>query len=115
MTIKKLFDVLLSTDIQEKIKGELTLHGKKIIWAYDITKNSERLGDDNNEGVSVLIDDNETDYTGYIDTSIEEMLQQACDEDMEIIQNYVYEMNDCIDWSYSDPHLGETTISFKIY
>jgi hypothetical protein len=110
--MKILFDALQDDQLLENLKGELTLQGKSIVWSYDIIKNSEQHGDDNEEGIELMIDDGEFRYKDYIST--EEMLQEAYDDDIELLQNYIYELGDCIDRNYSDPKLTSTVISFKI-
>lgn len=113
MTIKELYEALQDGGLLEKLKGELILHGKFIVWTYDIIKNSEEIGDDNEEGIDMLIEEDEYNYNDY--ESTEELLRQAYDEDLESIQDYINDLGDCIDRAYSDPKMGKTTISFRIF
>lgn len=113
MTIRELFETLQDERLLERLKGELVLSGKFIVWTYDIIKNSEELGDDNDEGIDMLIADDEYNYNDY--QSTEELLRQAYDEDLESIQDYITDLCDSIDRAYSDPKIGKTTISFRIF
>lgn len=111
MTIKLLYDALMSSDLQEKLTGELTLHNKYIVWTYDLLKHSDDLEDDIDEYCDEV--DPDVDYIDMM--SNEEKLTDVYDEDIELIQDYIYMINDCIDRTYSDPVVTDWAITFKFF
>ena len=111
MTMKILYEALQSTDLQEKLTGELTLHNKYIVWTYDLVKDSEENGE---------IDEDQKDEDDsnnvYVDIrSSEEMLTEAYDKDIELIQDYINITGDCIDRTFTDPEITKTAITFKFF
>jgi hypothetical protein len=106
MNINELFEEL-QDNVLEELNGEIILEGNCIIWSYDIDRDGMAIIDDSEDD-----DDFEFDF-GAIKSS-EELLQDAYDEDLFSIQSCV-DGFDGDDWTFSEPEIGETTISFKIF
>jgi hypothetical protein len=108
MSISELFDELIH-NIPKDLIGQLILDGNCIIWTYDIDRDGmpeEEIKPDED-------DEFEFDFTSI--KSSEELLQQGYDDDLLAIQNFIVELDDYADWTFSDPEIGETVISFKIF
>ena len=96
----------LQDNILDDLNGELILQKKSIVWSYNL----------DNDGITEdleLTDDEEYDFTSA--TSPEEMLQQGYDEDLEVIEAFIAQLDDYADWTFSDPEISDTIISFRIY
>jgi len=107
MNISELFEEL-QDNILDDLNGELILEGNCIVWSYDIDRDA--VPENNNVEDD---DDLEFDFTSV--TSPEEILQQKYDEDIIIIEAHLAQLDDYADWSFSDPEIGESIISFKIF
>lgn len=107
MNINKLFENLQEEDFVEQLKGELSLEGNCIVWTFDINNNNHY----NNEQ-AVFNDDDDDEFSF---TSPAEIIQEAYDEDLLIIENLIADIDDTLEWTFSDPDVNETTISFKIF
>ena len=105
MNICELFEELQDS-ILEDLNGDLILQKKCIVWSHNL--DSDGVTED-----LELTDDEEYDFTSTI--SPEELLQQGYDEDLEIIQAHLAQLDDYVDWSFSNPEIGETVISFRIF
>lgn len=110
MTLKALYEQLQDDDLANQLKGELILQKARIVWRYDLSKNSDTF-EDNVENDD---EDHEDEDFGY-GVSTEELLQETYDADIELIQNFVYELGDCVDWFYGDPEIKGSIISFVIH
>lgn len=112
MNIYELYNHLEIDDFSERIKGELKLIGNYIIWSFTLTETAD-------ETESHAYDYDEDDEDNYVSAfsyvSSEESLQDTCDADMEIIKQYINELDEFNDWTYSDPDVDDDTISFKIF
>ncbi len=112
MTIKSLFEELEETDLFDKLSGELILHNKYIVWTFDIDKNLDDFEVDNN-----LLDDEigytEIDFNDII--SNEEKLKDAYDVDIELIQDYLNRLDDCVERKFTDPVTSKNMISFRFF
>jgi hypothetical protein len=106
MNINELFEEL-QDNVLEELNGEIILEGNCIVWSYDIDRDGIAIIDDTEDD-----DDLEFDF-GSIKSS-EELLQDAYDEDLFSIQSYVDGLEDN-NWTFSEPEIGETTISIKIF
>lgn len=105
MNICELFEEL-KDNVLDILNGDLVLQKKCIVWSYSL----------DNDGVTEdleLTDDEDYDFTSA--TSPEEMLQQIYDEDLESIQAHLAQLDDYAEWSFSEPEIGETIISFRIF
>ena len=107
MNISELFDKL-QDNIPEELNGELILEGNCIIWSYDL----DRDGATQDLEIS---DDDDAEFDFASSTSPEELLQQGYDEDLLVIEGYIAQLDDFAEWSFSDPEIAETVISFKIF
>jgi hypothetical protein len=107
MNICELFEEL-QDNIAGDLNGELILEGNCIIWSYDLDRDGATPDLE-------IADDDEQEYDFVNATSPEELLQQGYDEDLMIIEAYIAQLDDYADWSYSDPEIGESQISFKIF
>jgi len=106
MNINDLFENLQKSLIDE-IKGELILNGNCIVWSYDLDRNVEEIE---------ITDDDEIDYDLKESCSPEELLQEVFIDDKEIIEKFIFELDDYTDyWSISEPEINNNIISFKIY
>lgn len=106
MNINELFEEL-QDNILDELNGELILEGNCIIWSYDIDRDGMPIEEKTDDE-----DELEFDFSSI--KSSEELLQDAYDEDLMSIQTYVDSLDeDC--WTFSDPEIGETVISFKIF
>jgi hypothetical protein len=102
MNISILFEELE----KEELRGELMLEGNCIIWSYNLNDDSEEID---------IAEVNDDDDYGYDITSPLELLQDAYNEDLGVIELSISEFDEQGDWTFSDPEIGETTISFKIF
>lgn len=107
MNICELFEEL-QDNIFDDLNGELSLEGNCIIWSYDL----DRDGATPDLEVS---DDDDVEFDFASSTSPEELLRQGYDEDLILIEAHIAQLDDYADWSFSDPELAETQISFKIF
>jgi hypothetical protein len=107
MNISELFEKL-QDDISEELNGELILEGNCIIWSYDL----DRDGATQDLEIS---DDDDVEFDFASATSPEELLQQGYDEDLIVIEGCIAQLDDFAEWSYSDPEIADTIISFKIF
>ena len=106
MNIRELFQNLRENFI-EQLKGELVLEGNCIIWSYDLKNNNEELPNDNE-------DDYDDDFD-FNTTSTAELLQEAYNEDLELIETLIDELEEYSNWLFSPSEVGDTNISFKIF
>lgn len=105
--IKDVFKEMQDNDIlQERISGELTLVGKSIVWTYKIENDLENIEDDE--------DIDEDDFNMEDSVSIEEILNDTYEEDLEEIKDNICECEYFDDLVFSEPKLKNSTISFKI-
>jgi len=106
MNISELFEEL-QDNILEDLNGELILEGNCIFWSYDLDR------DGATQDIEAT-DDDDVEFDFASATSPEELLLQGYEEDKEAIELFLDGLNeDC--WSFSDPEIGETVISFKIF
>ena len=104
MNISELFEELQNS-IADELSGELILEGNRIVWSYDLDR----------DGATPDIEVNDDDDVEFgSSTSPEELLQQQYDEDKETIELFLDGLDEN-NWTISDPEIGETIISFKIF
>jgi hypothetical protein len=106
MNINELFEELQDNVLVE-LNGEIILEGNCIVWSYDIDRDGMPICDN-------VEDDDEFEFDFGSIKSSEELLQDAYDEDLLSIQSYVDGLGED-DWIFSEPEIGETTISIKIF
>jgi len=107
MNINELFEKIQDKFLPEDLSGEFNLHGNCIIWEYDLNKDSEEIP-------APEEDDEELTFN-FEAESPEELLQDAYIKDLELLESLIDELEETDKWSFSEPEIGETTISFKIF
>jgi hypothetical protein len=106
MNINELFEKLQEETFLEDLNGEFILEGNCIIWSYNLENDAEE--------VEAPIEDPEGELI-FEATSPEELLHEAYSEDLEAIEELIAELEDYTEWTFSEPELGELSISFKIF
>lgn len=106
MNINELFDDLKTNIFFDKINGEIQLIDNEIIWTYYL---------DMDEPETTSIHGEDDDYCFDIIPSTEEKLNQAYNNDIETIQEIIDDVNDIINWTFTDPEIIDDKIIFKIY
>jgi len=109
MNINELFEEIQDNFYPDDLKGEFTLQGNCIVWTYDL----------NNEDVDVVTPNNDEDddlsLYGFDATSSEESLLEAYDRDVILLEEFLDNINESENWSFSEPDIYEDTISFRIF
>lgn len=106
MNIKQLFDKLQNKFSSYDLHGELSLHENRIVWTYN-------HHEDNDSFESVDFDEEEQ-ISSFDIISAEENLQNAYNEDKEIIELFLEELDESDNWTFSDSDLFDISISLKI-
>ncbi len=106
MTIKELYKKLQNNFDSDELKGSFTLHGSSIRWEYNLY--------DSNSGSKY-----EKDFDGEIEPdfeseSIEEQLNEACNDDLDLIEVYLDELGEYDNCEISESEIDDNTISFTI-
>jgi len=107
MNINELFEVIQDEFLPEELNGDFLLHGNVIIWSYNLTENSEEL--------LYLDEDEEEELFNYEASSSEELLQEAYQEDLEKLQQFLDSIEETDNWSFSDGEIVDDVIVFKIF
>ena len=107
MKVRELFEKLEEKFV-DVLCGEIQLQGNCIIWTYNLDNNSEDIE---------VQDEDEDDETffNFQATSPAELLQDACDDDKERINDFLDELDECDNWTFSEPETIGNIISFKIF
>jgi hypothetical protein len=106
--LKSLFEEMQENEVlQDRISGELTWHGKSIVWSYKIENEINYDEDEYND-----IDENDFDINDSI--SIEEILTCTYEEDLEEIEDNIREHVIFDELKFTEPKIKENMISFKI-
>jgi hypothetical protein len=113
MKINVLFEKLVDENFLDQLDGELTLVNKEIIWTFDLIKNSEEYEDEFDDE-SDSEDEFESDIE-YDISSPEELLNESYNKDVELIEEFIDEIDDINNWNFSPVETNKNTISFKIY
>jgi hypothetical protein len=110
MNISELYEVLQDEFSSNGLNGELQLHGNVIIWSHDTNDNGYCDNSYND------YDDEEEEYVFGLDfTSLEEMLNEAYQEDLLKLQEFLGSIDEFDNWSISDSEIIDEIISFKIF
>lgn len=110
MDIKQLFKKIEEKFLDEEINGSYNLDGNCIIWSYDLDNCTEEIQ------IPFVNDDGEEEYLfDFESISSEELLQEAYDDDHELLEIFLDEIEETENWSLSDPEILDNTISFKIF
>lgn len=107
MNINELFEKIQENFLPEQLKGEFQLQGNRIVWTYDIKKDSEET--------DIPDDDDDEAEENFGVLSPEESLQEAYDEDLQAVEEFLDELEEYDNWTFSEPEANETTISFRIF
>jgi hypothetical protein len=107
MNISELFEKIQDEFLPEELNGEFQLQDGSIVWTYNLNNDSEEIDYTDN--------DEEDSMFNFNSTSPEELLQDAYDEDLEKVQEFLDEIEESDNWSFSDPETIENIISFKIF
>jgi hypothetical protein len=107
MNINELFEKIQEKFSEEELKGEFTLQGNCIVWEYNLDNNSEEIQ-------APVNDDDELTFD-FEATSPEELLQEAYNEDLELLEGLLDEYEETENWTLSDSEVIDNTISFKIF
>jgi len=106
MNISELFETIQNEFLPEELNGEFLLHGNVIIWSYNLTEDSEEL---------LYLDEDEEDGFSFEATSSEELLQEAYQEDLEKVQQFLDGIEETDNWNFSDSEVLDDVIVFKIF
>jgi len=105
MNISELFEQL--QNILDDLNGEIILEGNCIVWSYDLDR------DGATQDIEAT-DDDELEFDFASSTSPAELLQQGYEEDKEAIELFLDGLDED-NWTISDPEIGDTQISFRIF
>jgi hypothetical protein len=108
MNVNELFEKIQDNFLPEELNGEFTLQGNCIIWTYD-------LDDNDSEEISTPNEDEDELGFGFETASSEELLHEAYDDDLERLEGLLDELEENDNWSFSEPEIAESVISFKIF
>jgi hypothetical protein len=111
MNISELFEKI-QEDILDELRGEIILEGNCIVWSYDIDRDGMPIDEATDEDVD--LDDDELEFDFNMGKSSEELLLDAYEEDLFSIESYTDALDDDC-WTFSNPEMSETVISFKIF
>lgn len=106
MNINELFETTQDEFLSEELNGEFLLHGNVIIWSYNITEDSEEL--------EYLNDDDEESFNFKV-VSSEELLQEAYQDDFNKLQEFLNDIEEIDNWTFSDSEIVDDVIVFKIF
>jgi len=106
MNINELFETVQDEFLPEELNGEFLLHGNVIIWSYNLTEDSEEL---------LYLDEDEEESFIFEATSSEELLQEAHQEDLEKVQQFLDGIEETDNWTFSDYEVVDDVIVFKIF
>ena len=107
MNISELFEEIQNKFLPEELNGEFILQGNCIVWTYNLVNDSEELPMQEE-------DDDEINFS-FDSSSPEELLQDAYDKDIVLIEEFLDELEETDNWSFSQPDINECIISFKIF
>jgi len=106
MNINELFEAIQDEFHPDELNGEFLLHGKTIIWSYNLIEDSEEH--------NYLDEDYDDDLMNYETSSSEELLQEAYQEDYDKLQEFLDSIEETDNWTCSDSEIVDDTIVFKI-
>lgn len=109
MNINELFEEIQDYFYPDDLKGEFTLQGNCIVWTYDLNSEDVDVATPNND------EDDELSLYGFDAASSEESLQEAYDKDIILLEEFLDNINESENWSFSEPDIYEDTISFRIF
>lgn len=107
MNISELFENIQDNFLPEELNGEFTLQGNCIVWTYCL--------DDDCEDIETINEEDDDPTFSFEAQSMEELLQEAYDEDVEAINGLLDTLEESDNWSFSEPDIIENVISFRIF
>lgn len=107
MNINELFEQIQDKFLPEDLNGEFTLQGNCIIWTYNLDNDSEEIDAPNEE--------DEEQAFSFESLSTEELLQEAYDKDLILLEGLLDELEEYDNWTFSEPDINENIISFRIF
>jgi len=107
MNINELFETIQNEFHPEELHGEYLLHGNVIIWSYNLT--------DDSEGTNYLNEDDDDEPFDFETTSLEELLQEAYQVDFDKLQEFLDNIEEVDNWTFSDSEIVDDVIVFKIF
>jgi len=105
MNINELFELIQDEFHPEELNGEFLLHGKNIIWSYNLTEDSEEYN---------YLNDDEEEALSFESTTSEELLQEAYQHDNDKLQEFLDSIEETDNWTYSDSEVVDDVVVFKI-
>jgi hypothetical protein len=108
MKINELFEEIQNNLLPEELNGEFQLQGNCIVWTYNLDDDSEEID------APIGDDDDESGFS-FEATPPEELLQEACHKDKELLNQFFEDIEESDKWTVSEPETGDYTISFKIF
>lgn len=108
MNINELYEEIQNRFLPEDLDGEFTLEGNCIVWTYNLEENSEEID-------APSYDNDDENLFSFESTSSEELLLEAYDKDYDLLTEFLDEIEEGENWSFSEPNIMENTISFKIF
>jgi hypothetical protein len=107
MKVNELFEKIEERFLPEDLNGEFQLQGNCIIWTYNLDNDSEEIN---------FPEDDEDELSfNFEASSPAELLQEACDDDMDEIKGFLDELDEYDYWTFSEPETIGNIISFKIF
>jgi len=106
MNINELFETIQDEFLPEELNGEFLLHGNVIIWSYNLTEDSEEIN---------YFEEEEEDGFSFEASSSEELLQEGYREDLEHVQQFLDNIDETDNWTFSDFEIVDDVIVFKIF
>jgi hypothetical protein len=107
MNINELFEIIQDEFASEDLNGEFLLHGNVIIWSYNLTEDNEEL--------TFINEDDEEETFSFEANSSEELLLEAYREDFNKLQEFLDNIDETDNWSFSDSEIVDDVIIFKIF
>lgn len=93
--------------LKATLSGELELKGNCVIWSYELYETA-----DGNEG---FYNDDEEMSFAFGRTSNEEILLETHRDDSEEIKDFIGELENEVEWDFSEPEIIDNKVSFKIF
>jgi len=111
MNINELFEKIQDKIHPEDLCGEFQLQGNCIVWTYNLENVVEEI---KSSVIDEEIEEDEIIFDFDIE-STEEKLQEAYNEDFERFKEFLDEIEETDNWSFSESEIIENIISFKIF
>jgi hypothetical protein len=107
MNINELFEEIQNKFFPDELNGEFQLHGNCIVWTYKL--------EDDSEEITIPADNEDEMSFGFDSTTPEELLNEAYEKDLELVEALLDEIEETENWTFSEAESSDTIISFKIF